>query len=810
MGFAEVAVNSPVAHRRPFSYRIPAGMTVRVGSGVWVPFGSRTLQGVVVELTDLPGVPETRDLLGTTDDQPILTETQVALACWLSERYLSPLFDCLSLMLPPGFERSVVNFVELVGSVPDGGSLDADEAQVVSEAGRHRRLDVKRVEQLVGKAEARHIISGLVKRGVVARTYGLKDIKVKPKMASYARLCISAAEANVRAGELRSLKSGEAQAAAIRLLAECGGALPLVEVERATGASDNTLSLLARRGLLVIERREVLRDPLSHMLHRVSEAPVLTGGQQSACQAIERSLKQAEGAPRALLLFGVTGSGKTEVYLRALETAVSLGRRGIVLVPEISLTLQTIDRFASRFPGRVAVLHSRLSPGEKFDEWRRIKRGDFDVVIGPRSALFAPQPDLGLIVLDEEHDWNYKQEEHAPRYHSRDVALKMSELWGATVVLGSATPDVVTYHRAERGRYTMLRLEERVARKGILPLPLVETVDMREELRSGNRGIFSRALTEAIRGVLDRKEQAILFLNRRGAATFVQCRNCGHVVRCRRCDVSLTYHLAHEGLLCHRCNRRYKVPTTCPVCQSLRIRLLGAGTEKVEELVKEAFPDARTLRWDRDMDRTKRSGERILHRFLNYEADILIGTQMLAKGLDMPLVTLVGVISADVGLYLPDFRSAERTFQLLCQVAGRAGRSEGTGRAIIQTYSPEHYSVRAASAHDYLAFYQREIAYRRSLGLPPFSRLVRLVYSHPNESACEREAGRLKELISTEKTAEGMAGVEIVGPVPAFVRRVRGRFRWQLIIRGSAPSSVIRNLQLPDGWVVDVDPVNLL
>jgi primosomal protein N' (replication factor Y) len=478
-------------------------------------------------------------------------------------------------------------------------------------------------------------------------------------------------------------------------------------------------------------------------------------------------------------------------------------------VPEIALTPQTIERFASRFPHKVAVLHSRLSLGEQFDQWRDIQKGEYDVVVGPRGAVFAPQPDLGLIVIDEEHEWTYKQQEQAPRYHAINVALKLAELTGATVILGSATPDVETYYHAKTGDYTLLELPERLTPRPGSPMPQIELVDLREELKSGNRSMFSRSLRQAIGQAVNQNEQVILFFNRRGSATFVQCRTCGLVVKCKRCQVPMSYHSAEEALVCHQCNRKQPVPITCPRCFSRRIKFLGIGTQKLEEETAQGFPDARLLRWDSDVTRAKHSHEEIMDKLKSHQADILIGTQMVAKGLDLPQVTLVGVVSADTALNLPDFRAGERTFQLLSQVAGRAGRGERPGRVIIQTYSPEHYAIQAVLKQDYEAFYNQEIAFRRELNEPPFSQLVRLTYVHVNEAACKNEAERMKRQLEADIAWRGIIDVSIIGPAPAFIARLRGRYRWQLMLRGNQPDRLLKEGKVPAGWAIDVDPVGL-
>ena len=808
LSYADVAVNSPAARRSVFSYSIPSELSLQVGHAVWVPFGSRTLQGIVVALTSEPAVPETREVEGMVATEPVLAPVQVALARWMSERHLAPLFDCLALMLPPGFERGPATFFNLGPASAAGFTLNSQELAGLELVRRKRKVSLRELEKLVGKSNAARLAAGLVKKDLLVRSQEFQPPRVGPKVEQYVSLAISATEAAKRAVALVKARS-KSQAAVIDWLASVPGPVPLSRVRRETHAAASAITSLLDKGLLSVEPREVVRDPMSRCDFPQTPIPHMTEAQQKAWSVIEAGLISRHPEGEVVLLHGVTGSGKTELYMRALEKVVAQGKRGIMLVPEISLTPQTIGRFSGRFPGRVAVLHSRLSPGEQHDEWWRIKRGEFDVVIGPRSALFAPQPDLGLIVIDEEHEWSYKQQENQPRYHAREVAIKMSGLLGVTMLLGSATPDLETYHRAETGVFRLLELSERITPWGPTPLPEVRVVDMREELKAGNRSIFSLSLQEALANVLSSREQAIIFLNRRGSSTFVLCRSCGYVLRCRRCQVSLTYHMPVQSLVCHQCNSRYPVPLACPACMSRSIRFLGIGTEKVEELLWQAFPRARTMRWDSDSSARKGSDQEIFDRFVAHDADILIGTQMIAKGLDMPLVTLVGVINADISMYLPDYRAGERTFQLLCQVAGRAGRGESGGRVIIQTYNPEHYAIKAAANHDYGAFYRQEISFRRSLGQPPFTRLIRLVYSHTNEARCREEAERLSRVVAEERDAQGVPGFETIGPAPAFVSRLRGKYRWQLILKGTDPARLLVVIPLKQGWIVDVDPVSV-
>jgi primosomal protein N' (replication factor Y) len=531
----------------------------------------------------------------------------------------------------------------------------------------------------------------------------------------------------------------------------------------------------------------------------------LTPAQQEALEKITSDSRLTTEGSSIFLLHGVTGSGKTEVYLQAIAATLEGGQRALLLVPEISLTPQTIARCASRFPGRVAVLHSALTARQRYGEWRRIQQGLVDVVIGPRSALFAPLRDLGLIVIDEEHDWTYKQEQ-SPRYHARETAIKLASLVGAKIILGSATPDLGSYYRAQKDIFTLLTLPERITGGG--SLPPVRIVDMRQELQAGNRSIFSRELSEQLQATLSRREQSILFLNRRGANTFVMCRECGHVLECGDCLLPFTFHAIGSRLMCHNCGRVVAPPERCPDCASRRIRYFGLGTQRVVEEVEALLPQARVLRWDRDSARTREDHERVVQAMREHTADVLVGTQMVAKGHDLPLVTLVGVISADAMLQLPDFRAGERTFQLLTQVAGRAGRGPGGGSVLIQSYNPHHPTLAMASRHDFHAFFRTEIQFRKRMGYPPFSHVVKFVYSHTGVEKCQREAGLLFDELA-ERVAELDPPIYLTGPLSPYLEKSHGKFRWQILARGRD----IRPILLPDlpaGWTIDVDPASVL
>lgn len=615
-----------------------------------------------------------------------------------------------------------------------------------------------------------------------------------------------------------------------------------------SGGNLSDLYALEKLGLVAFGESEVLRDPLEHFDFPLAQPPILTRDQQVVWDSIEAELMQViqgmQGRP--VLLHGVTGSGKTEIYMRAVQRVIDGGKQAIVLVPEIALTPQTVRRFAARFVGRVGLLHSGLSQGERYDTWRRARAGELSVVVGPRSALFTPFDNLGLIVVDESHDDTYYQDDPEPHYHTREAAIAYANLCGALCILGSATPDVVSYYAAQTKyigvpRYTFLSLPVRIiahhsaiqaqikylgeAKKSRLEagwayhplgaeaegrdLPPVQVVDMRLELQSGNRSIFSRQLYASLKQVLDGGEQAILFLNRRGTATYVFCRDCGNSLHCPRCDTPLTYHGTRERLICHRCGYQRRNPETCPSCGSGRIRHYGTGTQRVEAEVQKLFPQARTLRWDYETTRKKGAHDLILSHFSSHRADVLVGTQMLAKGLDLPLVTLVGVVLADVGLNLPDYRAAERTFQVLTQVAGRAGRSPLGGKVILQTFLPEHYVIRNAAQHNFEGFYREELSHRRRLGYPPFNCLVKLEYRDLKPDRAEQVARAMGANIHEWLQEEGRRSTRMIGPVPCFFSRVSGYYRWQIVLSGPDPAGLLRGRALSK-WKVFVNPTNLL
>lgn len=574
--------------------------------------------------------------------------------------------------------------------------------------------------------------------------------------------------------EKRSRYMGEI----LRILDQDDG-IPLVELaDMAGGAPLSSFKNLEKRGWITLENQEVYRNPWDKPIE-VSEPNIMLSSEQKAALAtIDKGLSISSGV---FLLHGVTGSGKTEVYMHLVDKVLNRNKRAIILVPEISLTPQTVGRFKQRFGDKVAILHSRLSLGERFDEWRRIYNGQVNIVVGARSAIFAPINDLGLVIIDEAHEDSYKSESK-PRYHTIGLATQRCKEQGAVLVLGTATPSLESFYNSIKKYYTRVSMDHRIANK---PLPEVEVVDMRVEIRNGNRSIFSQRLYDGLKGVIARGEQAIILLNRRGYAQFVSCRSCGYVVKCDNCDISMTYHAKNNILKCHYCGATKVYPKICPECKSSYIKHFGVGTQRVEQEIKKLLPPARIVRMDMDTTSKKGAHQRILEAFRQKQYDILLGTQMVAKGLDFPNVTLVGVIAADTSLNLPDYRSSEKTFQLITQVAGRAGRGQSEGKVIIQTYQPEHYSIRYASRHDYIGFYNEEIKIRRQFSYPPFSHIIRILITGDNERTIMKTAINIKKWIDhrSEKDAIIKAGMIELGAYPAPLERIKNKFRWHVLIR---------------------------
>ena len=605
-------------------------------------------------------------------------------------------------------------------------------------------------------------------------------------------------------GESRRKK----QVAKERLLQELVDqeSIPYEWVTGKLGVSSQTVKSLERAGAIRVKSYESFRNPVK-LSEETEQRKELSEAQQAVADAVLADLDT--GKPGVYLLHGITGSGKTEVYLELIENVVKRGRQAVVLIPEIALTYQTLLRFYRRFGGRVSVMNSTLSPGEKYDQCKRARQGEIDVIIGPRSALFTPFPDIGIIVIDEEHEGSYKSES-SPKYHARETALEVARLHGAAVVLGSATPSLEAYYRARNGEYRLFTLKERLTGG---QLPTVCTVDLRQELKEGNRSIFSRKLQELLADRLSKGEQSILFLNRRGYAGFVSCRACGHVMKCPHCDVSLSEHKGAR-LQCHYCGYSEPKPALCPECGSKYISGFRAGTQQIEEKLNELFPGVRCLRMDGDTTKTKESYQQILSAFANQEADVLIGTQMIVKGHDFPKVTLVGVLAADLSLSAGDYRAGERTFQLLTQAVGRAGRGELPGEAVIQTYQPDHYAVVHAAAQDYEGFYEEEILYRELLGYPPASHMLAVQVFARTEEGGRQMAGRLAEAVKSSFDCQ------LMGPAPASIEKINDIFRFVFYVKCSEYDKLIQIKDLAEGKIhewqrpetvqFDFDPMNIM
>jgi primosomal protein N' (replication factor Y) (superfamily II helicase) len=823
----EVAVFAPAP--TTFTYEEPArlaGLT-RPGARVLVPFGARRLVGVAIRVgpeagasrsaTGVAAPPrEAREIEDLLDAEPVLDRELLDLVLFAADYYRAPPGEAIRSAIPAALharEHQVLRLtvegrrvLEAQGALlrSSDDDLSPRERGVLEHLGpRRARGATLRQLQRAGVAGAG--IAALLDRGLLAQSArGGRGARTRTD------LLVEIVDSEGAAELVRSPGRARSRAALIATLARAGGRARLGTLEgRPRGARALALDL-ARRGLVRVEDVEIPRDPFAGEPVEVDRPPRLTDEQELALARLVEAGRRGEYA--AFLLFGVTGSGKTEVYLRLIADVLSRGRSALVLVPEISLTPQLAARFRARFGRQVAVLHSALTAAERYSQWRLIRSGEVRIVVGARSALFAPLSSIGAVIVDEEHDHSFKQEERF-RYNARDLALVRAKGARAVAVLGSATPSLESYAGAERGRLGLLVLAHRATPR---PLPEVELVDLRVH-RTDAEGVLSAPLAEAIEATLGRGEQTILFLNRRGFSTFILCRVCGHPFRCGRCSVSLTYHRSVERIVCHYCGHAEAVPTRCPDCGAERIGLLGRGTEQVEATLAARFPQARVARLDRDTA-TGKGLRAILARVARREVDILVGTQMVTKGHDFPHVTLVGVICADLGLHLPDFRASERTFQLLTQVAGRAGRGDRPGRVVVQTFSPEHPSLVLARTHDYVAFYRLELEARRELSYPPCGHLVAVRIEGPDAAAVVAASRALAE---RARAALPERGVELLGPAEAPIERVKGKTRWLLLLKGTDRASLRRVLDAilgergaPRGSgprvLVDVDPLSLL
>ncbi len=756
--FARVVIPSPL--NQPLIYSIPESMAVQLAPGtrVLIPLQKRTMTGVVLEILGENPLPQAREILAVLDDQPILDHDLLKLAQWISQYYLASLGEVLATMLPPHSRRDSKKTIILKADQPP--VADELSQRLLQEVTRRKgKLSVKTLVRLFSGQNIDRLLARLEASGAIA----IEERLAKPRRKS----------------------------------------------AHATTSPD-----------FMASPSESIRI-------------VLTREQDTALRTIGARLDQ--GGFETFLLHGVTGSGKTEVYLRAVEHARSLGRPSLILIPEISLTSQLLDRVTARFPGRVGVLHSALTAAERWAQWWHVRRGNVDIVIGARSAVFAPIVNLGLIVVDEEHDSSYKQEDGL-RYNGRDVAVVRGKFSNCPVILGSATPALESYENCRQGRYCLLEIPQRVEQR---PLPVIEAIDLRTQYRSGgpaaqssdvpheakvkksDRPLMSDAFVALLRQNFADKRQTLIFLNRRGFANFLQCNLCGHVWRCPYCSVTLTLHLERKSISCHHCDYRRPTTNVCPECKNESLNAVGVGTEQVEAILQKLIPAARIARMDRDTTSKRGSQEALIRRWEKGEIDVLVGTQMITKGHDVSGVTLVGALMADLSLNLPDFRAAERTFQLLSQVAGRSGRGDDPGRVIIQTYAPDHYALKFLVAHDYQGFFAAESEFRRMLNYPPYGRLINLRLDGPKMADVEQQAQTLAAGLcaSLNRTVSHREQIEVLGPAPAPIEKLRNRFRWQILLKGKQSPALLELARQARALVpraravrlhIDVDPYSML
>lgn len=754
---------------------------IQIGMRVIVPFGPRTIQGYVMKITDQPDsnidIKKLKEIKEIQDIKPELTEELIQFTEWYNNYFVTKRISMLEVMLPSAIKAKYTK----VFSIEDTNALPETLAGKFDSSGHYAFKAAQQNDDLTQ-------IAPLLKQGIVSEVTLLSQNVNKKKQRA---ICV--VEGFNYDSVLNSLEKSKKQYELYAFLLDEQHRIVLLKDIEAMGYSKSSVDTLIRKGFVEKYDAVVERDPFETRVFEQDVKQHLTSDQQRAFEAISEKIHAHEQC--TYLLHGVTGSGKTEVYLQTIEEVLNLNRQAMMLVPEIALTPQMVLRFKRRFGDEVAVLHSGLSKGERYDEWQKIRDGKARVSVGARSSVFAPFKNLGMIIIDEEHESSYKQEDY-PRYHARDIAQWRSEYHQCPLILGSATPSLESFARAEKGVYELLSLPNRVNQQA---LPEVEIVDMREELNSGNRSMFSNQLRDAIQQRLDNQEQIVLFLNRRGYASFMLCRDCGHVPQCPNCDISLTYHKSTDQLKCHYCGHQEVPPNQCPNCESEHIRQMGTGTQRVEELLQEAFQEARIIRMDVDTTSRKGAHEKLLNDFGSGKGDILLGTQMIAKGLDFPNITLVGVLNADTMLNLPDFRASERTYQLLTQVAGRAGRHEKEGQVLIQTYNPDHYAIKDVQENDYTAFFQKEMNYRKIGKYPPYFFLINFTIAHKEMKKVMEASKHIHKILLQHLTDKAL----VLGPSPAALSRINNEYRFQILVKYKREPALHEALKYLDDYYHD-------
>jgi len=767
MKIAKVIVDVPVLSiNQSFDYLIPEELApvVERGMRVIVPFGPRKTTGFIIDFVEKSDYENLKSIIEILDITPVLTDELLKVGLWLAEETLSFYITAFQAMLPQVLKSTYEKEIELLneeGLAEELHNLFSGEQIIPYEEIENSDVSYTQLRAAVQNSLVK--INYVVKSRITKRY--INEITPNKTIEELQEELKNLRKNALRQREILSYLVENFQTIEEKTL--------INKLTGSTSSVKSSLKALEKKGLLKLSKKEVYRNPYDDKAFKRTTAFKLTEEQDNAIQPVLKSIKKEDH--EVFLLHGVTGSGKTEIYLQSIDAVLNQGKEAIVLVPEISLTPQMVKRFKERFGSEVAVLHSALSTGEKYDEWRKIHQKEVSVVVGARSAIFAPFDNLGIIIIDEEHETTYKQEEQ-PRYHARDVAIYRAKHYNCPVVLGSATPTLESYARASKDVYTLLTLSERTNEK---PLPDVEVIDMRKELHSGNRTMFSRKLRKAITKRMERGEQIVLLLNRRGFSTFIMCRDCGYVEECPNCDIALTFHKRNQSLKCHYCSYEKRSIHLCPTCSSDKIQRFGTGTQRVEEELYKYIPGVKVIRMDVDTTRRKGSHERLLSSFENEEAHILLGTQMIAKGLDFPNVTLVGVLAADAMLHLPDFRSSEKNFQLITQVSGRAGRHDLDGEVIVQTYTPEHYSIQLASTYDFQEFYKHEMKIRRTFRYPPYVYLALLTISHPDRTKAIQTTQVIVQALSRSISDDAI----ILGPTPSPLEKIKNRYRYQCMIK---------------------------
>ncbi len=811
--FAQVAFPIPVD--KLFTYEVPPSLMplAMEGSRVLAQFGRKKITGTIIHLQPHSGTGDCHLISNVLDTVPAFSNELLRFARWISEYYMTPLGQVLHGMLPPGLERESEKIYELKPAISDFeiNALKKSkplQAKILKALFVYKRLSLKALTKKAGSAQLAKSIGELERLGIIKEFDTIADAEVSIRFEKFVRLSDALTDepgrlpATIESLQKKSPKQAQILEYFIGRLNEAIANTSEWEIKQSDllTATDSTLPALkglAEKKCIIIFEKEKIRDPYDREYEKPKRIQ-LNAEQKAAVETISQSIRKNEY--RTYLLHGITGSGKTQVYIESIKEILEAGKTAIVLVPEISLTPQAVERFKSYFGDRVAVLHSRMSMGERFDSWRRLHSGDFKIVIGARSAIFAPLENLGLIVVDEEHENTYKQNDSVPKYHARDAAVIRASLNGAVVILGSATPSLESYYNAKTAKYHLLELTKRIRE---VPLPEVEVVDMRIEKERHTENwqpILSKPLRDRIRTALRHRQQIILFQNRRGYSSFIECCDCGYVAECPNCSITLTYHRYQDKLRCHYCGYAQPTYLACPKCKSEHILNYGVGTQQVEEQLKSTFGDAVVARMDLDTTTAKGAHGNILEKFKHNETQILLGTQMVTKGLDFENVTVVGVISADTSLLLPDFRASERTFQLLTQVAGRAGRKDKLGQVIIQTLHPDRSAIAYAQKHDYIAFYKEEIEYRRELMYPPFGRLVLIQLKSGDEKKVVDQSCHFCDILRREVVQGNWNknSIEILGPAAAPILKIRNLYRWHILLK------VSKTFDKSGGWTKEL------